>query len=727
MQVDTYQYCPCGSGKKIKFCKCADNFKDLDKIDRMISGGQLVAALDRINTLLKTNSSAAWLLALKAQILFQLREFESLSETAQRFWKLKPDNQLALWLMTISEIFRDPSSMVPAKYFLDGVAEVRDTVHPFGQTAGLMLAERLFMEGRALSALVIADLVAGLFKTEAPMTMVEEISHDPSVPTLLRIPSDPLDKPTQVAWAERFQEVRSLLRSHRISQAHAKLQSLNRDFPDQPVLTSMLLFCEVYRCDNAAAARYAEKLAKNETLSANQRSYYQALAFLLDPVSTGVALNQTGLLFELTDSQHETASNQLALLPELFHNEFADEELKTECANFIGEEIGPKSIYNVFSPISLDIDGEKIEGHIAVGMVALFGKQTDHPARLLVRYYPYSRELDSVFDELLKKLGLSRNDSKFTRQSEIRPVSASALLNIFFKEDTDSSFEAGLNLEIHKKRVRAAFGQRIADIPLACLDGKTPREVAGDDQYQTKVAGLLLFFQSHEDMRLSQADYESYANMLQIPPAEKVKLDTSAMQITPSTLYRIDIAALEPEAALRFAMYVFEMKLNSLTPEVLARLKRGDFPAENADTVKELSHLFRLGMGEDLDTRLTILEELIELRATRTNPVGELVLSGVNFLAAAGRKEESQAWFSKYMRKFPEDPHLVAFLQQVMAYAGQQGAPLSPNLPVRPSAETEGGLWIPGQSAPSAAPTSGTTPPSSSANTGSKLWIPGMD
>ena len=63
-------------------------------IHRMIAGDQNVAALDRINANLKTLPSEPWLLAMKAELLLQLGELESLEETSAKFIRLQPDNHL---------------------------------------------------------------------------------------------------------------------------------------------------------------------------------------------------------------------------------------------------------------------------------------------------------------------------------------------------------------------------------------------------------------------------------------------------------------------------------------------------------------------------------------------------------------------------------------------------------------------------------------------------------
>ena len=67
MAVDPYAPCPCGSGKKLKFC-CTDLIGDIEKIHRMIEGDQPRAALQHVEQTLAKHPRRASLLDLKATL-----------------------------------------------------------------------------------------------------------------------------------------------------------------------------------------------------------------------------------------------------------------------------------------------------------------------------------------------------------------------------------------------------------------------------------------------------------------------------------------------------------------------------------------------------------------------------------------------------------------------------------------------------------------------------------
>ena len=80
MAVDPYAMCPCGSGKKLKFC-CSDLVGEIEKIHRMIEGEQPRAALRHVEQTLATHPGRASLLDLKATLELSLGEMDAARET----------------------------------------------------------------------------------------------------------------------------------------------------------------------------------------------------------------------------------------------------------------------------------------------------------------------------------------------------------------------------------------------------------------------------------------------------------------------------------------------------------------------------------------------------------------------------------------------------------------------------------------------------------------------
>ncbi len=94
MAVDPYAMCPCGSGKKLKFC-CSDLVGEIEKIHRMIEGEQPRAALRYAEQTLATHPNRASVLDLKASLEMSLGEMEAARKTVAQFVATNRDSATA--------------------------------------------------------------------------------------------------------------------------------------------------------------------------------------------------------------------------------------------------------------------------------------------------------------------------------------------------------------------------------------------------------------------------------------------------------------------------------------------------------------------------------------------------------------------------------------------------------------------------------------------------------
>lgn len=95
MAIDPYAPCPGGSGKKIKFC-CVDLTGDLEQLDRLIEGDQVVAALEQVDRLAVKHPGRACLMATQVKLQLATRKFPEAAATSQAFLAAFPENPLAL-------------------------------------------------------------------------------------------------------------------------------------------------------------------------------------------------------------------------------------------------------------------------------------------------------------------------------------------------------------------------------------------------------------------------------------------------------------------------------------------------------------------------------------------------------------------------------------------------------------------------------------------------------
>jgi tetratricopeptide (TPR) repeat protein len=91
MTINPYALCPCGSGKKIKFC-CGDLAGEMEKVLRMVEGNQPTAAVRHLEQLLKKNPQRASLLDLKSNIEMQLGWYDQARATVDEYLQADPQS-----------------------------------------------------------------------------------------------------------------------------------------------------------------------------------------------------------------------------------------------------------------------------------------------------------------------------------------------------------------------------------------------------------------------------------------------------------------------------------------------------------------------------------------------------------------------------------------------------------------------------------------------------------
>jgi Flp pilus assembly protein TadD len=91
MAIDVYELCPCGSGKKLKFC-CAGIIDEMTKINRLQANDQPRQALAAIEKLEKSNPENPWVGTVHGEILLSLGQIEEAQSRLEQLLKAHPDH-----------------------------------------------------------------------------------------------------------------------------------------------------------------------------------------------------------------------------------------------------------------------------------------------------------------------------------------------------------------------------------------------------------------------------------------------------------------------------------------------------------------------------------------------------------------------------------------------------------------------------------------------------------
>ena len=106
MSVDIYAPCPCGSGKKFKFC-CHAIADEMERIGRLIDGNQPRVGLQQLEFLEKKTPNNPWVGTTRAMLLLDLNDATSARDILKQLLTVHPDNELAIALFAASMLRTD--------------------------------------------------------------------------------------------------------------------------------------------------------------------------------------------------------------------------------------------------------------------------------------------------------------------------------------------------------------------------------------------------------------------------------------------------------------------------------------------------------------------------------------------------------------------------------------------------------------------------------------------
>jgi hypothetical protein len=210
MAVDPYAPCPCGSGKKLKFC-CTDLIGDIEKIHRMIEGDQPRAALKHVEQTLAKHPRRASLLDLKATLEMSLDEMAAAGETVREFLEVEPNNPAAhaCQAMYLAAAERGSAAVQPLQRALALLD--REMPQRVFEAIGVV-GRALLTEGQIVAAQAHLWLHVGLApqKDSRALEMLVNLNHYSGLPLLLRDHLRMRDWPAGVSWKAEAEEASRL-------------------------------------------------------------------------------------------------------------------------------------------------------------------------------------------------------------------------------------------------------------------------------------------------------------------------------------------------------------------------------------------------------------------------------------------------------------------------------------------------------------------------------------
>lgn len=711
MSLDQYSYCPCGNGKKIKFCKCNEHFPEMQVIHRMIVGEQNVAALDRINANLKTLPSEPWLLAMKSELLLQLGELESLEETSAKFIRLQPDNPLAKLYRSLVAVVRG-NTEEGATLMLQAISDATESLPPMTATVAMNLMESMGQRGMILPALLHCEMLldmggdmvrvaSGAYESIVSQANANMLSRE-SLPSAV----DSEDSP----YSERLAEANALVGSYRISTAKTKLESMQREFGAQAPILQALLYCQLMLTDMESAGTTCRKLADAVALPTPQRIYYQALGYELAPKLNGVAVFEELCQYAIDDNEFEQRLlENKQLIP------IAVDQLKAMLNALLQEEVPPKLAFVCVEPVLREQFSE-IEASRSGSWIAFYGKQTDKPARVVSLEPPLGKRR-AILEDVKRELGMGSLNRELIEKlpsSYLSQVTASVML----RKQVAPERRAALN-----DATRSLVLDGFLDYPQECLAGRTPREAAGEPSLSNKLLALLLHWQASGTTPLTDNQFKDLHSQLQLT-APKISASEDVFDLVGGASYFwTDLSDIDANSLIQLMQSALTRGVSSIFENLVQCSKNMQWPEEFKASAEYTQLNLQTRTATDPAEVEALLKRIVLLGKDLGVPIGNAVLERVEVLNMLGRSGESRQFLEQSLRENPNDPVLLQFVQMAMMRQEQamRARGGRPEAAISPSSASSSGIWTPGQSEAPAASAEG------SSGGGSKLWIPGMD
>lgn len=103
MTLDVYSPCPCGSGKKLKFC-CSELSVEMEKVQKLIQSDQGRPAIQLLEKLAKAHPDNPWVATTHALVLLEEGRLGDAKESLQPAFQANPHNDLLLALYALSSL-----------------------------------------------------------------------------------------------------------------------------------------------------------------------------------------------------------------------------------------------------------------------------------------------------------------------------------------------------------------------------------------------------------------------------------------------------------------------------------------------------------------------------------------------------------------------------------------------------------------------------------------------
>lgn len=546
MAIDLYSLCPCGSGKKIKFC-CRDLAGEIEKIERMLEAGQRQACLEHIEILDKKYPGRPYLVTTKAELQRELGRGDEADATLKELLSHEGGNPVARAEAALQALERQDETGVP-----EAVQQLQLAIEAAGDQwpervfeALVAVANHSVAQGRWMTGLGHMMLFAAADPNdEQSRQAIMQFHRSPRVPLIVKEDRWLKDCSADVPWKSRFEEALDLAHSGLWNKAEHEFAQLAEEHPTSPVLWHNLALLRAWLADDTGAAAALRAYSRLD-VPLDDAIEALVLAFELAPSLE----DQNGELVRATWTVNDM-DRVIAVLnsdPRLIDRGPQPPDAQEENS---GPPPRAEFIWLDQAPPAASPDLTLKEVPVVVGSLALFGRETDREPRLeaLGLRNEAWEACQGALNELLGDAAARGEDNV-----------VSTVPTVLLRQKRRFVPE-GVAVE-HQERLRAEGWRAwmLDEWPRQSnpfLGGKTPEEAAGDDSQHIALAATILTSElATNAQNVMEFDFNQVRQRVGLPPCLPLpKGETPIGEIPLARLSRAPFAELSREELISIYM-----------------------------------------------------------------------------------------------------------------------------------------------------------------------------
>jgi hypothetical protein len=658
MPVDPYALCPCGSGKKLKFC-CSDLVGEIEKIHRMIEGEQPRAALRHVEQTLATHPGRASLLDLKATLEMSLGELDSARQTVSQFVAAHSDSPTAQACEAILLAEDDKpraavDSLQRALSLVDREMPLR-VFEALGAVGGALLEAGHILAAQAHLWLHVALAPKDDMRSRE---VLAALNHYSGLPLLLRDQLRFRRWPDNVPWKSEAEKATRLADSGKWRQAVAIMDQLGQRYGADPALVFNRALLGGWLADDRALVAGLHAYAQLE-VPLDDAVEAEAIAQFLDPDLKEKRLDSTIQIFGIRNIEDLVAR---------FSSDKRVQSFEMDPELFAGRD-QPRPRYTfVLLDRPMPQSGADLTRDAVPrlsGILAIYGRQTDHAEQL-----EFSIDKGPAFDAsiaALKEIG-GEALGELLEEKVIGSVAPTdQALNWRWHPPRDTPREVRRRL-IDEER-RAAIVERWPKLPQPALRGKSPSEAVGDSELRIQLMASVLILEQGGN---TDRDAESIAELrreLNLPQPETIEPNGQPMSALP--LVRVSRLKVQSVSDDDLVVLYRRSILVGAHAATLRLAREAVCRPSIADRIPPADAYQRMIAAErDPELALVLINAAREHSKAAGQSTASWDLAELELHITTGNVDEAKEMLARIERDHRDDPQVAAALYQLLYETG---------------------------------------------------------